>query len=75
MQETSEELISQFEKLVNTRVAAPFIGVHYKTLEQMARTGQVPAAKFGKSWMFRVSVLNKWLDKQLELNVASDDRR
>lgn len=47
-----------FEKPVTSRVAAPLIGVHYKTLEQMARTGNIPAPKIGKSCLFRLLALS-----------------
>jgi excisionase family DNA binding protein len=57
-----------FEKLVNSRTAATLIGVHYKTLERMARHGEVPALKLGKSWQFRLSMLSHWLDGQLKSN-------
>jgi len=59
-----------FEKLVTSRTAAALVGVHYKTLERMARNGEVPALKLGKSWQFRLSVLSHWLDGQLKSNAT-----
>lgn len=38
-----------FEPLLASREAAPFLRLHYKTLEMMARAGVVPATKKGKS--------------------------
>ena len=61
----------QFEKPVDSRIAAPLVGVHYKTLEEMARSGDVPAAKIGKQWLFRLSRLSKWFDEQLESNLTN----
>ena len=66
-----EEIMHGFEQPVNSRVAAPLVGVHYKTLEEMARAGEVPAAKMGKCWLFRMSLLNKWLDSQFESNART----
>ena len=57
---------SLFEPLLTSREAAPFLRLHYKTLEAMARAGEVPATKKGKSWVFRLSKLNKWIDQELE---------
>jgi excisionase family DNA binding protein len=62
--------IRNFEQPVDSRTAAAFLGIHYKTLERMARKGEVPATKLGKSWQFRLSVLSKWFDAQLNSNVA-----
>ncbi|MGA2050628.1 MAG: helix-turn-helix domain-containing protein [Terracidiphilus sp.] len=66
--EKAVELSVPFERPVNSRVAAPLVGVHYKTLEEMARAGEVPAAKFGKSWLFRISILSERIDSQLRMN-------
>lgn len=59
-----------FERPVNSRVAAPLVGLHYKTLERMARVGDVPAVKMGKCWLFRISILSKWFDSQLGRNAT-----
>jgi len=55
-----------FEPLLTSREAAPFLRLHYKTLESMARAGVVPATKKGKCWVFRLSKLNSWIDQELE---------
>lgn len=62
--QTSTE--SLFEPLLTSREAAPFLRLHYKTLEMMARAGEVPATKKGKSWVFRLSRLSEWIDQELE---------
>jgi excisionase family DNA binding protein len=61
---------SLFEPLLTSREAAPFLRLHYKTLESMARTGAVPATKKGKCWVFRLSKLSKWIDQELESKAA-----
>jgi excisionase family DNA binding protein len=55
-----------FEPLLTSREAAPFLRLHYKTLESMARAGEVPATKKGKSWLFRLSRLSEWIDQELQ---------
>jgi len=57
---------SLFEPLLTSREAAPFLRLHYKTLEAMARAGKVPATKKGKSWLFRLSRLSEWIDRELQ---------
>ena len=59
----------KFEPPVNSRIASQFIGVHYKTLERMSRQGEVPAAKIGKEWIYRLSQLSTWLDGQMQSNL------
>jgi excisionase family DNA binding protein len=54
-----------FEPLLNLREAAAILGMHWKTLERMARERKVPALKVGKRWKFRLSSLNLWLENGL----------
>ena len=56
---------SQFEPLLNLKEAAAVLGMHWKTLEGMARSRKVPALKVGKRWKFRLSSLNTWLENEL----------
>lgn len=73
-QSTDTSALDRFEQPVTSRVAAPLVHIHYKTLEEMARAGEVPAVKLGKCWLFRISLLNKWLDSELESNVVASQR-
>lgn len=59
-----------FERQVNSRTAAPFVGVHYKTLERMARMGEVPSTKPGRSWLFLLSVLSDWRRERMTSNLT-----
>lgn len=63
------DLHIRFEPPVNSRIASQLIGVHYKTLERMSRQGEVPAAKIGKQWIYRLSQLSAWLDDQMQSNL------
>lgn len=60
-----------FEPLLNLEEAAAILGMHWKTLERLARNRKVPALKVGKRWRFRLSSLNTWLEK--ELNSTTTD--
>lgn len=57
-----------FEPLVDSRTAADALGLHFKTLERMARKGEAPATKMGRSWAFRLSVLSDWCDGKMRSN-------
>jgi excisionase family DNA binding protein len=47
--------------LVNSRQAAELLGIHAKTLQAMARRGEVPAHRIGDLWKYRESELDSWL--------------
>lgn len=54
-----------FEPLLDDKQAAALLGIHYKTLQRLARTGQIPAHRVGRFWRFRASELDKWLNSEL----------
>jgi excisionase family DNA binding protein len=63
--------INTFEDLLGLHEAASLLGMHWKTLEGMARTRKIPAFKVGKRWRFRVSSLNTWLEHGLNSNATN----
>ena len=60
-----------FEPLLDSREAARYLRVHYKTLEAKARLGLVPAMKEGKCWLFRLSLLSEDVDRKLKSNLTN----
>ena len=55
-----------FEPLMSETEAAQFLGgLHPKTVQRMARRGQLPAYRIGRYWRFRASELERWLQVQL----------
>lgn len=63
--------IGAFEELLGLREAASLLGMHWKTLETMARDHRIPALKVGKRWRFRVSSLNSWLENGINSNTTN----
>jgi excisionase family DNA binding protein len=53
-----------FEPLLDTAEAASLLRIHPKTLQKMARRGDILGHHVGKCWRFRVSDLNSWLSSQ-----------
>ncbi|MGH9452036.1 MAG: helix-turn-helix domain-containing protein [Terriglobia bacterium] len=51
-----------FERLLDSDEAAALLKIHPKTLQRMARRGEVTAIHVGKLWRFRASALNAWLE-------------
>ena len=50
------------EPLLNDAEAARFLGgLHPKTVQRMARRGELPAYRLGRFWRYRISELDRWL--------------
>ena len=52
-----------FEPLLDSEEAAALLKIHPKTLQKLARNGEISAIHIGKLWRFRASALNEWLEK------------
>lgn len=52
----------QFEPLLSDLHAGQLLGLHPKTVQRMARRGEIPAIRIGRYWRFRASELNAWLE-------------
>ena len=48
----------EFEPLINADEVAQLLGLHPKTVQQMARKGALPAIRVGKFWRFRKSEID-----------------
>lgn len=54
-----------YEPLMSDAEAAQFLGgLHPKTVQRMARRGELPAYRIGRYWRFRASELDQWLKVQ-----------
>ena len=56
------EFASLFEPLLDSDEAAQLLKIHPKTLQRMARRGEIPGVQIGKLWRFRRSELNAWME-------------
>ena len=45
--------------------AAAVLGIHPKTLQRMARSGQIRGIRVGKLWRFRRSEIDMWIERKL----------
>jgi len=51
-----------YEPLLSDAEAGRFLGgLHPKTVQRMARRGELPAYRIGKYWRYRASELSAWL--------------
>jgi excisionase family DNA binding protein len=63
--ETPSTEVLSFEPLLDSEEAAALLKIDDKSLQAMARSGQVPAFRIGKLWRFRASELDKWVRSKI----------
>jgi excisionase family DNA binding protein len=54
-----------FEQLLDSGEAAALLKIHPKTLQKMARNGEITGVQVGRLWRFRASVINEWLEHKM----------
>jgi excisionase family DNA binding protein len=52
-----------FEPLLDVTEAARLLRIHPKTLRLKARSGEIPGIQIGRVWRFRVSALDRWVER------------
>ena len=55
--------VPEFEPLLNSEQAAELLQIHHKTLQKLARRGEIRGSHVGKLWRFRVFDLNAWFER------------
>lgn len=60
---TSAVQAQAFEPLLDSEEAAALLKIHPKTLQKMARNGEITGVQIGRVWRFRASALNRWLEE------------
>jgi excisionase family DNA binding protein len=53
------------QQILDSREAAALLKIHPKTLQKLARDGDVPAFQIGTLWRFVSSELDEWIDKRI----------
>jgi excisionase family DNA binding protein len=61
------QAIPHFERFLDSRQAAELLQIHPKTLQRLARKGEIRAMRIGKLWRFRTSDLDVWVELRLKL--------
>jgi excisionase family DNA binding protein len=61
------EPFPHFERFLNSREAATLLQIHPKTVQRIARNGEIRAMRIGELWRFRVSDLHAWVNLRLQL--------
>jgi excisionase family DNA binding protein len=55
-----------FERMLSSVEAASLLGIHFKTLQRLARQGAIPGHYYASRWFFRASELDAWLRSRLQ---------
>ena len=53
------------EQLIDTDEAAAVLKIHPKTLQRLARNGEIAGIQIGKLWRFRASELDRWISARI----------
>lgn len=53
------------EPLLDSDQAAAIMHIHPKTLQKLARRGEIRGVQIGKIWRFRASVIESWIQRKL----------
>jgi len=53
------------EQLLDSAEVAAILGIHPKTLQRMARSGQIRGIRVGRLWRFRRSDIDEWIERRL----------
>jgi len=54
------------DEIMTVQDVARFLKLKPQTIYKWAQEGVLPAAKFGKEWRFRRSLIEKWIDAQFK---------
>jgi excisionase family DNA binding protein len=57
---------SEEDKILTLEEVAEYLRLKPQTIYTWAQEKKIPAAKLGKEWRFRKSVIDKWFNKHLD---------
>lgn len=55
--------------LLNVKQVAKYLQLKESTIYSWAQDGKIPAIKIGRTWRFRRSDLDAWLERHLKGNI------
>jgi excisionase family DNA binding protein len=61
-------------EIMTLEEVAEYLRLKPQTIYKWAQEKRIPAAKLGKEWRFRRSVLDRWLDEQILRGNAGFER-
>lgn len=61
------------DEIMTVEEVAKLLKLKPQTVYKWAQEGQIPAAKLGKEWRFRRSILDEWIDASIALSKGGFD--
>lgn len=61
---TQKNQAQAMREVLNIDEAADYLGIAPDTLYKYAAAGEIPAFKLGNRWRFRLTTINKWMEKK-----------
>ena len=53
------------DEVMTVKELAEYLKINYQTAYRKAKKGEIPASKFGRSWRFQKSIIDRWLSEEL----------
>ncbi|MBL7129037.1 MAG: helix-turn-helix domain-containing protein [Ignavibacteria bacterium] len=54
------------DDIMNLEEVAKYLKMKPQTIYTWAQKGKIPAAKLGKEWRFRKSIIDEWFDSHID---------
>jgi excisionase family DNA binding protein len=62
---TATDPLEDRNEIMTLEEVATYLRLKPQTIYRWAQEKRIPAAKLGKEWRFRRSILDRWLDEQM----------
>ena len=56
--------MAEIREVMDIRAASEYLGVSMGTLYRYVNEEKMPASKQGNRWMFKKSILDRWMERQ-----------
>ncbi|RKZ32147.1 hypothetical protein DRQ33_06400 [bacterium] len=60
----------KYDEIMTVVEVARYLKIKPQTIYKWAQDGKIPAAKFGREWRFRKSLLDAWIDNKFAQSPA-----
>lgn len=59
------------EEIMTLEEVAKYLKVKPQTIYAWAQDGKIPAAKLGKEWRFKRSVIDRWFNEHIDIKFSN----
>ncbi len=58
------------DEIMTIEEVAKYLKLKPQTIYTWAQNGKIPAAKLGKEWRFKKSIIDKWFNQHIDLKFS-----